>query len=49
MIEKYGVDLSTLPVTDEQIKELNKFAKEYEMPKNREEAEKLIEKFAKES
>ena len=48
-MEKYGVDMSQLPVTDDQIRELNALASEgYEMPKNRKEADELIEKLAAE-
>lgn len=53
MMEKYGTDLSTLPVTDDQIKTLNKLAKiagtTYKMPENREEADDLIMELGKDS
>jgi hypothetical protein len=47
MMEKYGVDLSELPATDDQLKELKKIAKalnveSVEDPKNRVHAEELI-------
>ena len=48
MMEKYGTDFKELPVTDDQIRTLNKMASSYEMPKNRDEADKLIEKIASE-
>lgn len=48
MMEKYGADPSSLPVTNEQedtIKELAKNAKQlYSHPRNQKEAEDLIEK-----
>ena len=46
MMEKYGVDMSNLPMTDEQIRiirELSKVAS-FEAPKNRKDAESIIEK-----
>ena len=50
MMEKYGTDFRELPVTDDQVRTLNQLTKTagttYEMPKNREEADQLIEKLA---
>jgi hypothetical protein len=49
-MEKYGVDMSNLPVTDDQLREIRKLCKEanvdFEMPKNRKHADELIEKLA---
>lgn len=46
-MEKYAVDMAELPVTDDQIRELRKLAgSEYKMPKNRQEADEMIEKLA---
>lgn len=49
-MEKYAVDMSELPVTDDQIRDLRKLCKEanvdYKMPANRQEADELIEKLA---
>jgi hypothetical protein len=52
MMEKYGVDLSELPVTDDQLRELKKVAKalnleEIETPKNRAQAEEILENLGK--
>ena len=48
MMEKYGVDMSNLPVEDAQIKMIKELSKEasvkFEMPKNRKEADKIIER-----
>lgn len=50
MMEKYGVDMSDLPVEDDQIRTLKKLCSEsnqdFRMPKNRDEADKMIEKLA---
>lgn len=50
MMEKYGVDMSNLPVTDDQIRHISVLSKgaSYEMPKNRKDADDLIEKLAAE-
>jgi hypothetical protein len=52
-MEKYGVDMSSMPVTDEQIKKLNKMASDlnitYRLPENRNDADKLIEELGKEN
>jgi len=52
-MEKYGTDFSNLPVTDDQLRTINGLSKiagtVYEMPKNREQAEDLIEKLTKET
>ncbi len=47
-MEKYGTDLSQLPVDDDQLRQIKKLAgdKPFKMPKNKEEAEELIEKLA---
>jgi len=49
-VEKYGTDLSQLPITDDQIRIINKLAgdRDITMPKNRQEADELIEKLGKE-
>lgn len=52
MMEKYGVDLSELPATDDQLKELKKIASilqvdSVEEPKNRVHAEELIKELRK--
>lgn len=46
-MEKYGTDLSNLPATDDQVREINKMAKTLnveavELPKNMEHANQLI-------
>jgi hypothetical protein len=53
MMEKYGVDMSNLPPTDDQYRELSRLRKEagydvspYGDPRNREEAEEQITKLA---
>jgi hypothetical protein len=50
-MEKYGVDMSELPVTDDQLRQIKTLAKDkyasMEMPSNRKEADQLIEKLAK--
>jgi hypothetical protein len=44
-MEKYGTDLEELPVDDDQIREIKKLAGDnYKMPKNKKEAEEIIEK-----
>jgi hypothetical protein len=52
-MEKYGVDMSDLPATDDQIRQLRKLCKEanvdFKLPKNRQEAQDLIEKIAGET
>ena len=51
MLEKYGVDMSELPVSDDQLRQLKAFKKQgaaFEPPKNRAEAEVLLEKLAQE-
>ena len=52
MMEKYGCDMSELPITDDQIREIGKLCKkaniEVNMPTNREDASDLIEKLASE-
>jgi hypothetical protein len=52
MIEKYGVAQNELPPSDEQLRQIKKLCKEagkpYSVPKNAEEADKLIEKLAAE-
>jgi ribosomal protein L1 len=53
MMEKYGVDLAELPVTDDQMRTIGKLAKiagtRPAMPKNRKEADELIEKLGEDS
>lgn len=53
MMEKYGVDMSELPVTDDQLRTIAKLAKlageNPGMPKNRKEADEVIEKLAQDS
>lgn len=51
MFEKYGVDMSELPVTDDQIRQINALKKSasFEMPKNRQAADEMIEKLASEA
>jgi uncharacterized coiled-coil DUF342 family protein len=48
-MEKYGTDLNNLPVDDGQIRELKKYAEvektAFVMPKNKKEAEEILEKF----
>jgi uncharacterized coiled-coil DUF342 family protein len=48
-MEKYGTDLSNLPVDDDQIREIKKYAEmekeAFVMPKNKKEAEEILEKF----
>lgn len=50
MMEKYGVDLSNLPPDDDQLREIKKLSKEagvdFVMPKNKEDADYIIEKLA---
>lgn len=48
MFEKYGVDMSELPVTDDQVRQIRDLSKgaSFNMPKNRQEADALIEKLA---
>lgn len=50
MMEKYGVDMETLPPTDDQLREIKKLCKQascsFIMPKNRDEANDIIEKLA---
>ncbi len=52
MMEKYGTDFNDLPVTDEQLRHLNKLAKiagtQPKMPQNRQEADELIMELGKE-
>jgi hypothetical protein len=52
MMEKYGVDMSELPVTDDQMRTLGKLAKVAgvtpKMPGNRQEADEMIVELAKE-
>lgn len=52
MMEKYGTDMSTLPVTDDQLRQIKILSKnagvEYKVPRNRQEADEIIEKLAKE-
>jgi len=47
MIEKYGTDLSELPVDDDQLRIIKKLAEKtgapYVVPKNKKEAEEVIE------
>ena len=47
-MEKYGVDMSNLPVTDDQLRKIKTLAGDQKVaiPKNREEADELIEKLA---
>ena len=49
-MEKYGVDMKDLPATDEQLRQIIEFSKqagsEYKQPKNRAEADGMLEKLA---
>jgi diphthamide synthase (EF-2-diphthine--ammonia ligase) len=51
-MEKYAVDMSELPVTDDQIRDLKKLCKEagldFKMPNYRQDADDMIEKLAAE-
>lgn len=53
MMEKYGVDMTNLPPTDDQLREIKKLSNELNqdmvMPLNREAADQLIEKLASQS
>jgi hypothetical protein len=50
LMEKYGVDMSELPVLDDQLRKIKALAGDkhasIDMPKNRKEADELIEKLA---
>lgn len=48
MLEKYGVDMSELPVTDDQLRQIRDLSKgaSVDIPRNRQEADQLIEKLA---
>jgi hypothetical protein len=53
MMEKYGVDMKNLPPTDDQLRKIKKLSQDanhdFCMPKNRDEADDMIEKLANRS